>query len=136
MPLPVIAFSILLVLAHLALTRTPFGRQLYAVGSNLEAARKAGINTQRLLGSVYVISGLCAGIGCFLSLTQLGAVSPTFGTNREFAAIAAAVLGGTSLFGDRRSMRLGLNLLPYLVALSLIGLLLVVSTAFETPLPP
>lgn len=103
-PLPIIVFCLVLVLAHLTLTRTPFGRQLYAVGSNLEAARKAGINTRRLLGSVYVICGLCAGIGCFLSLTQLGAVSPTFGTNREFAAIAAAVLGGTSLFGGRGSV--------------------------------
>ena len=71
------------------------------MGNNLGAAKKAGLNTSRLLGSVYLISGVCAALGCILSLTQLGAVSPTFGTNREFAAIAAAVLGGTSLFGGR-----------------------------------
>ncbi len=51
--------------------------------------------------AVYIISGLCAAIGGILSLTQLGAVSPTFGKEKEFAAIAAAVLGGTSLFGGR-----------------------------------
>ena len=100
-PLPIIVFAAVLAVAHLTLTRTPFGRQLYAVGSNLHAARKAGLNTRQLIASVYLISGLCAAIGCMLSLSQLGAVSPTFGTNREFAAIAAAVLGGTSLFGGR-----------------------------------
>ncbi|MBX3744862.1 MAG: ABC transporter permease [Verrucomicrobiae bacterium] len=100
-PLPLIVFAGVLALAHVTLTRTPFGRQLYAVGNHLEAARKAGLNTRRLLASVYVISGLCAAIGCILSLAQLGAVSPTFGTHREFSAIAAAVLGGTSLFGGR-----------------------------------
>jgi ribose transport system permease protein len=100
-PSPLIVFGAVMALAHVTLTRTPFGRQLYAVGSNLEAAKKAGLNTGRLLASVYVISGLCAAVGCILSLAQLGAVSPTFGTNREFAAIAAAVLGGTSLFGGR-----------------------------------
>jgi ribose transport system permease protein len=53
---------------------------------------------------VYVIGGLCASVGGILSLAQLGAVSPTFGVNKEFAAIAAAVLGGTSLFGGRGSV--------------------------------
>jgi ribose transport system permease protein len=100
-PLPVLLLAGILLLAHLVLTRTPFGRQIFAVGQNAEAARKAGINTRRLLASVYVISGFCAAAGGVVSLAQLGAVSPTFGTNKEFSAIAAAVLGGTSLFGGR-----------------------------------
>jgi ribose transport system permease protein len=100
-PLPILVFALVLALAHLTLTRTPFGRQLYALGNNQAAAKKAGLNTRRLLATAYVISGICAAIGSVLSLVQLGAVSPTFGTNREFAAIAAAVLGGTSLFGGR-----------------------------------
>jgi ribose transport system permease protein len=100
-PLPIVVFALVLAIAHVVLTRTPFGRQLYAVGNNLAAANKAGIRTKRLMAAVYVISGLCAALGGILSLAQLGAVSPTFGTNREFAAIAAAVLGGTSLFGGR-----------------------------------
>jgi ribose transport system permease protein len=100
-PLPIVIFGGILLAAHLVLARTPFGRQIYAVGQNVEAARKAGIHTGRILASVYVISGFCAAVGGIVSLAQLGAVSPTFGTNKEFSAIAAAVLGGTSLFGGR-----------------------------------
>jgi ribose transport system permease protein len=100
-PLPILILGITLLLAHLVLVHTPFGRQIYAVGQDPEAARKAGLNTAGLLVSVYLISGLCAALGGILSLAQLGAVSPTFGNNKEFAAIAAAVLGGTSLFGGR-----------------------------------
>lgn len=100
-PLPVLILASILLIAHQVLTRTPFGRQIYAVGQNVEAARKAGLNTGRILASVYVISGFCAAVGGIVSLAQLGAVSPTFGTNKEFSAIAAAVLGGTSLFGGR-----------------------------------
>ena len=99
--MPVLVFLAVLVLAHRVLRHTPFGRQLYAVGQDLERARKAGIRTGRILAVVYLVSGLCAAIGGMLSLAQLGAVSPTFGTNKEFSAIAAAVLGGTSLFGGR-----------------------------------
>jgi ribose/xylose/arabinose/galactoside ABC-type transport system permease subunit len=65
------------------------------------AARKAGIRTSRIQFAVYVISGFCAALGGLVSIAQLGAVSPSFGNQREFAAIAAAVLGGTSLFGGR-----------------------------------
>jgi ribose transport system permease protein len=100
-PLPVLIAAAVVVIAHLVLTQTPFGRQVHAVGNNTEAARKAGLDTRRILTLVYMGSGLCAALGGMLSLAQLGAVSPTFGTNREFAAIAAAVLGGTSLFGGR-----------------------------------
>lgn len=100
-PLPILILGAVVALAHLTLTRTPYGRQIYALGQDPEAARKAGLNTGRLLASVYVVSGFCAAVGGILALAQLGAVSPTFGTNKEFAAIAAAVLGGTSLFGGR-----------------------------------
>lgn len=100
-PVPVLVAAVVVVVAHVVLTRTPFGRRIYAVGNNAEAARKAGLDTRRILALVYVISGLGAALGGILALAQLGAVSPTFGTYREFAAIAAAVLGGTSLFGGR-----------------------------------
>jgi ribose transport system permease protein len=101
LPVPVLIAAVVVAVAHVVLTRTPFGRRVYAVGNSVEAARKAGLNTRRILALVYVISGLGAALGGILALAQLGAVSPTFGTNREFAAIAAAVLGGTSLFGGR-----------------------------------
>lgn len=101
LPLPVWALLATALAAHVLLSRTPFGKQVYAVGNNPEAARKAGLRTGRILATVYILSGLCAALGGIMSLTQLGAVSPTFGTNKEFGAIAAAVLGGTSLFGGR-----------------------------------
>lgn len=100
-PMPLFTLGVVLVIAHAVLTRTPFGRQIYALGNHPANARKAGIRTTRLLAAVYLISGFCAALGAILSLTQLGAVSPKFGEAYEFKAIAAAVLGGTSLFGGR-----------------------------------
>ena len=100
-PLPAWLFALVLIGAHLVLTRTPFGRQIFAVGHDVEMARKAGVRTGRILCSVYLISGVCAAIAAMVTLGQLGAVSPKFGEQKEFAAIAAAVLGGTSLFGGR-----------------------------------
>lgn len=100
-PLPIAAFGGVVALAHIVLSRTPFGRQMYAVGNHPENARAAGIQVSRLIFIVYVISGLCSALGGILALAQLGAVSPKFGENYEFKAIAAAVLGGTSLFGGR-----------------------------------
>ncbi len=100
-PLPAWLFAACLVSGHLLLTRTPFGRQIFAVGHDPEAAKKAGIRTGRILVGVYLISGICAALAAMVTLGQLGAVSPKFGEQKEFAAIAAAVLGGTSLFGGR-----------------------------------
>ena len=100
-PLPAWIFVVALVIGHVVVTRTPFGRQILAIGHDLESAKKAGIRTTRLLAMVYVISGVCAAVAAIISLGQLGAVSPKFGEQKEFAAIAAAVLGGTSLFGGR-----------------------------------
>jgi ribose transport system permease protein len=100
-PAPVWMMAVVAIAAHLTLTRTPFGRRIYAIGNNAEAAGKAGIRTGRIQFAVYVISGFCAALGGLASIAQLGAVSPTFGNQREFAAVAAAVLGGVSLFGGR-----------------------------------
>jgi ribose transport system permease protein len=100
-PGPVIWLVLCVVAVHLVLTRTPFGRHVYAVGHDAGAARKAGIPVGWVLLGVYMICGACAGLGGLLSLGQLGTVSPTFGMGKEFTAIAAAVLGGTSLFGGR-----------------------------------
>jgi ribose transport system permease protein len=83
------------------LTRTSFGRQVHALGQDPANARKAGVAVGPILVAVYVISGVCAAAGGILTLGQLGSVSPKFGDAYEFKAIAAAVLGGTSLFGGR-----------------------------------
>ena len=101
LPLPVWVALVVTGIAEWVLRRTPFGRRLYAVGADADAARRAGLNTGRLIAAVYVVSGLCAGIGGLLALAQLGAVSPRFGELYEFDAITASVLGGTSLFGGR-----------------------------------
>jgi ribose transport system permease protein len=100
-PVPIWIFAGVLAAAHVTLTRTAFGRQIFAVGNDIESAAKAGIDTRRVVAAVYVISGMAAAIGGLVAVAQLGAVSPTFGNQREFAAVAAAVLGGTSLFGGR-----------------------------------
>ncbi|MEJ7709386.1 MAG: ABC transporter permease [Pyrinomonadaceae bacterium] len=103
-PFPVIIMALVVVVAHCVLTRTPYGRRIYAVGNDFTGAEKAGLNTRSIIASVYIISAVCAAVGGLVSVAQLGAVSPTFGNQREFAAIAAAVLGGASLFGGRGSV--------------------------------
>ena len=100
-PVPVLVLGAALLLAQLVLRATPFGRELYAIGRDAAAARKAGLRVASRLRAVYLICGGCAALGGILALAQLGAVSPTFGRDKEFAALAAAVLGGTSLFGGR-----------------------------------
>ena len=103
-PLPLLVAAGVVASAHGLLQRTPFGRQVYAVGQDTAAAHKAGVNVRAVLTAVYILCGLCAALGGAISLAQIGAVAPTFGLNREFGAIAAAVLGGTSLFGGRGSV--------------------------------
>jgi ribose transport system permease protein len=83
------------------LQKSGYGRQVYAIGEDPEAAVKAGLPVRSLLIFVYMVCGLCAGIVGFISVAQQSAAQPTFGVEMEFAAIAAAVLGGTSLFGGR-----------------------------------
>lgn len=104
LPSAIAAFLVVFALAWLILHQTPFGRQVYAVGGDPEAARKAGLPVRRIVFVCFVIAGLCAGIGGFVSITQIGAVGPKYGDQIEFAAIAAAVLGGVSLFGGRGSV--------------------------------
>src|ERR1700730_2684941 len=85
------------------LTRTVFGRYVYAVGSNPESARLAGVPVATVTVAVYAISGLLAGLGGVLLTSRLGAGIPTAGTGFELNAIAACVIGGASLFGAKGS---------------------------------
>lgn len=87
--------------AWMLLNGTAFGPFLRSIGADSEGARRAGVPTGRVTFSVYVLSGAFAGLGGFISLSQTSAASGAFGQNAEFLAIAAAVLGGTSLFGGR-----------------------------------
>jgi ribose/xylose/arabinose/galactoside ABC-type transport system permease subunit len=84
---------------HILLTQTRFGRAIYAVGGNEQAARLSGIDVGRVKFWVYVICGLLAGIAGLLLAGRLGAGDPKSGLTYELNAIAAVVLGGTSLMG-------------------------------------
>jgi ribose transport system permease protein len=100
-PYPILVLAGVTCIAQLGLTQTKLGRQIYAVGYSPEAAKTAGVSAGRILVLVYALSGLLAALGGLIAVTQLGSVAPTLGEGREFDAIAAAVLGGTSLFGGR-----------------------------------
>jgi len=86
------------------LNRTAYGRHLYATGDDPEAARLAGINTDRILLSVYVLAGLISSIAGWVLIGRIGAISPTAGENANLDSITAVVIGGTSLFGGRGSI--------------------------------
>ncbi|CAD6557768.1 ABC transporter permease [Paraburkholderia sabiae] len=98
-PVVVWLFAAIALLAFLVLRYTSFGRYVYAVGSNTEAAHLAGINTRVISFIVYVISGLAAAITAIVYVSRLTVGEPTAGTGLELEAIAVTVIGGTSLFG-------------------------------------
>lgn len=92
----------LLVMGTYVLDRTRFGRHVYAVGGNREAARRAGIDVVRIRASVFVIASAFAAIGAIVYSSKVGSVSPgAGGGNTLLFAVGAAVIGGTSLFGGR-----------------------------------
>jgi fructose transport system permease protein len=86
------------------LNRTSYGRHVYATGDDEEAARLAGIDTDRVLLSVYVLAGLIAAIAGWALIGRVGAISPTAGESANLDSITAVVIGGTSLFGGRGSI--------------------------------
>ncbi len=99
-----LTFVGMVVLMDLALRKTTWGRHLFAVGGNEEAARRSGIKVGRVYLSVFVLCSTLASIGGLLAAAQLTSVSQTSGTtDTNLTAIAAAVIGGTSLFGGRGS---------------------------------
>ncbi len=98
-PTPILFFAAVGVAAHIVLSRTAFGRQVYAVGNDEAAAAKAGIRVGRVKASVYVICSSLAALAGFILIAQIGRLDTGFGEGREFDVIAAAVLGGASLFG-------------------------------------
>jgi fructose transport system permease protein len=86
------------------LNRTAYGRHVYATGDDPEAARLAGIDTDRVLRSVYTLAGIIAAIAGWALIGRVGAISPTAGENANLDSITAVVIGGTSLFGGRGSI--------------------------------
>jgi erythritol transport system permease protein len=100
-PTPIWLMAALAAAGAFAAARTPFGRQVYAIGGNERAALLAGVRVRPVKLGVYVISGFCAALVGLIIAAQLGASHPATGETFELNAIAAVVLGGTSLMGGR-----------------------------------
>ena len=103
-PIPVLWLAVMVVVFALLLTRTRFGRYVFAIGGNEEAARLAGIDVRLVKTMVYVISGGCAAIASLLLMAKFSSGSPNTGIGNELQSIAAVVVGGTSLAGGRGSV--------------------------------
>jgi ribose/xylose/arabinose/galactoside ABC-type transport system permease subunit len=104
-PVPVVWMVVIIFVASVLLMRTRFGRYVFAIGGNEEAARLAGVNVARVKTLVYVISGMCAAVVGFLYMALFSSGSPQTGTGDELLeSIAGVVVGGTSLIGGRGSI--------------------------------
>lgn len=97
----VVIMLLLYVVVAYVLGRTAWGRHVYAVGDDAEAARLAGIKTNRVLMSVYVAAGAVLAIAAWIQIGRAGAASPNAGADLNLDSITAVVIGGTSLFGGR-----------------------------------
>jgi ribose transport system permease protein len=146
LPAPAVLVAGIALAAWVMLTRTQWGRWIYAVGGDPDAARRVGIPVDRVLFSVYVLCGLCAGVAAILVAGRTNAGSPTAGQLLELDSITAVVIGGASFFGGRGSvfnviagaliigvLRNGLNLLdvtPFWQSIA-IGLLVIGSLELD-----
>jgi inositol transport system permease protein len=97
--IPIWIFAIVALGGYLALHKTRWGRFVYAIGGNPEAARLAGVNVKRVLVSVYVLIGCLAGLAGFILSARLGSAEAVAGISFELRVIASVVIGGTSLMG-------------------------------------
>ena len=98
-PIPIIILAVVAIGAHIMLNSTRFGRHIYAIGGNEQAARISGLNVGRIKIGVYMIAGLLAGLAGLVLSSRIGSGQPGLGVGYELDAIAAAVIGGTSLSG-------------------------------------
>lgn len=122
-PYPFLVVLVVVAITTYVLAKRPAGRHLYAVGGNPEAARIAGIKTHRMIFTVYVLNGLLAGLAAFIFVGRGGLVQTNAGVGLELQAIAAAVLGGTSILGGKGTV-IGTLLGAVLVSLIRNGLIL------------
>ncbi len=141
-PIPSLIMIAIYVIAYIVLTKTAFGRSVYAAGGNKEAARLSGILTDRVIIKTYVLSGALAAVSGILLASRMNSGQPNAGLMYELDVIAAVVVGGTSLFGGRGSiigtflgamligiLRNGLNLMNVSSYLQMIVLGLVILLA-------
>ena len=145
-PVPVIIFLGAALLCHLILRYTRYGRSVYAVGGNAEAARLSGLRVDRIIVSVYVIVGFFCGLAAFVLAARLNSAEAVAGIGYELTVISAVVIGGTSLFGGVGSVGgtvIGAALIGVLVnglvlnnvssytQQIVIGLILILAVAFD-----
>lgn len=98
-PVPIVVFALVAIVGHVVLRYTRYGRQIYAVGGNAEAARLSGVNVDFIVTSVYAVIGALAGLSGFLLSARLGSAEAVAGTGYELRVIASVVIGGASLTG-------------------------------------
>ncbi|MGK0469318.1 ABC transporter permease, partial [Clostridium sp.] len=104
LPIPVVIMVIAFGIAFYVLSQTRYGRYLYALGGNEDSARLSGINTDKVKTLVYVICGATAALSGIIVTSRIGSASPNAGVGFELDAIAAVVVGGTSLSGGEGSV--------------------------------
>jgi len=131
-PIGVWALAIVAIVCHLMLTRTAFGRWLYASGGNERAAELSGVPTKAVKVSVYVMSGVLSAVAGLVLSSQLTSAGPTAGTTYELTAIAAVVIGGAALTGGRGTVR-GTMLGAFVIGFLSDGLVIIgVSSYWQT----
>jgi erythritol transport system permease protein len=104
-PIGVVVLAAIALIGGVVLSRTPFGRWLYASGGNERAAELSGVPVKTVQVSVYILSGICAAIAGLILSSQLTSAGPTAGNSYELTAIAAVVIGGAALTGGRGTVR-------------------------------
>ncbi len=104
-PIGVVVLAVVAIIGNLVLSRTAFGRWLYASGGNERAAELSGVPVKPVQVSVYVLSGICAATAGLILSSQLTSAGPTAGISYELTAIAAVVIGGAALTGGRGTVR-------------------------------
>ncbi|MFZ5517576.1 MAG: ABC transporter permease [Candidatus Zhuqueibacterota bacterium] len=100
-PIPVVIMLVVYFLAYLVLQHTSFGRYVYAIGGNEEASRFVGLAVDKIKIAIYGICGLASGVGALILTSRMNSGDPNMGTGMELDAIAAAVIGGTSITGGK-----------------------------------
>jgi inositol transport system permease protein len=132
-PIPVVLFLGLAIVSEFVLRKTAFGRHVYALGGNAEAARLSGLNVNFITIMTFVLAGLFAALGGIVLTARLGAGDPTIGGGPELLnVIAAVVIGGTSLFGGIGSVR-GTIIGAVLIGVITNGLLLLNTSPYLQP---
>lgn len=129
---PIIILLVLAIIMHYVLNNTPFGRHIYSIGGNEEAAYLSGVNTKNVKAAAYAISGLLASVVGIIMTSRLSSAQPLAGQSYEMDAIAAAVIGGTSLRGGQGKVVFSIIGALIIGMLNNILTLLDVSTYYQT----